>query len=112
MNFLINLLISSLAVFASARVIPGVVIDNFTTSVIVAIILGVVNAIIKPILIILTLPINIMTLGLFTLVINAVVVLIVDALVPGFSVSSFVSALLFSIVLSVVSLVLFTIAGE
>lgn len=112
MNFLINLLISSLAVFASAQVIPGVVIDNFTTSVVVAIILGVVNAIIKPILIIMTLPINIMTLGLFTLVINALMVLIVDSLVRGFSVSGFWTAMLFSVVLSIVSLVLFALAGE
>lgn len=111
MQFLINLLISSFAVFASARIIPGVVIENFTSSIVVAIILGVVNAVIKPILIILTLPINILTLGLFSLVINALMVLLVDALVPGFAVDGFLTAILFSIVLSVISTVLFAIAG-
>jgi putative membrane protein len=81
-------------------------IDSFGTSLVVAIILGVVNAIIKPILVILTLPINVMTLGLFSLVINAIVVLIVDAIVPGFAVGGFWSAVLFSIVLSVVGMIL------
>lgn len=112
MNFLINLLISSVAVFASAKIIPGVVIDSFMTSVIVAVILGIVNAIIKPLLIIFTLPINIMTLGLFTFVINAMMVLLVDYLVSGFGVEGFFTALVFSMVLSIVSLVLFSIARE
>jgi putative membrane protein len=106
MQFLLNLLLSGLAVFVSGRLISGVRIDGFGTSLVVAIILGVVNAIIKPILVILTLPINVLTLGLFSLVINAIVVLIVDALVPGFEVGGFWAAVLFSIVLSVVSMIL------
>jgi putative membrane protein len=106
MSFLLNLLLSGLAVFVSGRLISGVRIDSFGTSLVVAIILGLVNAIIKPILVILTLPINVLTLGLFSLVINAIVVLIVDALVPGFEVGGFWSAILFSIVLSVVSMIL------
>jgi putative membrane protein len=100
-----------LAVLVSARVIPGVVVNDFGTSIVVAIILGIVNAIIKPLLVILTLPINIMTLGLFTLVINAAMVLLVDSLVSGFSVDGFVSALLFSIAMTVVSSVLYAIVG-
>lgn len=110
MNFLINLLLSSFAVFVSGRLLPGVVIDGFGTSVVVAIILGVVNAIIRPLLILLTLPINILTLGLFSLVINAVMILLVDAVVSGFSVDGFLTALLFSIVLSVISTILFALA--
>jgi putative membrane protein len=106
MSFLLNLLLSGLAVFVSGRLISGVRIDSFGTSLVVAIILGLVNAIIKPILVILTLPINVLTLGLFSLVINAIVVLIVDALVPGFEVGGFWAAVLFSIVLSVVSMIL------
>lgn len=109
MQFLLNLLLSGLAVFVSGRIIPGVVIDTFVTSIVVAVILGIVNAIIKPVLIVLTLPINIVTLGLFSLVINAVMILLVDALVPGFSVDGFWTALIFSLVLSVVSTVLLMI---
>lgn len=112
MNFIINLLISSLAIFATAQITPGVIIDTFATSIVVAIVFGVVNAVIKPLLIIFTLPINIMTLGLFTFVINALVVLLVDYLVPGFRVDGFFIALVFSIVLSIVNMVLFSIAGE
>jgi putative membrane protein len=111
MNFLINLLLSGLAVFVSGRLIPGVMVDSFGTSIVVAIILSIVNAIIKPILVILTLPINIVTLGLFSVVINAVMILLVDAMVSGFSVEGFLTALLFSIVLSVVSTVIYAIVG-
>ena len=87
----------------SAYLIPGVSVDNWVTVLLVAIFLGIVNTILKPILVILTLPITLLTLGLFTLVINAVLVLLVSALVPGFHVEGFIAALLFSIVLSVVS---------
>ena len=104
MNFLLNLLLSGLAVFVSGRMIPGVVVEGYGTSIVVAIILAIVNAIIKQILLILTLPINIMTLGLFSLVINAIVILIVDAMVSGFSVDGFWTALIFSIVLSLVNM--------
>lgn len=91
------------SVAISAYLIPGVTVDNWVTVLLVAIFLGVVNTILKPILVILTLPINLLTLGLFTLVINAVLVLLVSAVVPGFHVDGFIAALLFSIVLSVVS---------
>ncbi len=103
MQILINLLVSALAVFASAYILPGVKVDSFVTAIVVAIVLGVVNAILKPILLLLTLPINMLSLGLFTFVINAVLVLLVSNVVPGFGVSSFLLALLFSIVLSVVN---------
>ncbi len=108
MNILFSLIINGLAVFVTSRIIPGVVLDDFITAVVVSVILAVVNTFIKPILILLTLPVNILTLGLFTLVINAVVVLIVDSLVPGFEVNGFWAALFFSIVLSLVSAVLHT----
>ncbi len=109
MQFLINLLISSFAVFVSARIIPGVTIDNFSTSVVVAIVIGIVNAIIKPILLVLTLPINVVTLGIFTFVVNAAMILLVDNLVGGFSVDGFFTALIFSIVLSLITTFLFSI---
>jgi len=102
MPVLITLLINSLAVFISAYILPGVHVDNFFTALVVAVILGVVNAFIKPILVVLTLPVTVLTFGLFLLVINAVTILIVDALVPGFTVKGFWWAFIFAIVLSLV----------
>ena len=90
------------AVMISAYVIPNVYVDGFLVAVVVAVILSVVNFIIKPIVTILTLPINILTLGLFTFVINAGMVLLVSKIVPGFYVTGLLSAVLFSIVLSVI----------
>lgn len=87
----------------SAYVIPNVYIDGFLVAVVVAVILSVVNFIIKPIVTLLTLPINILTLGLFTFVINAGMVLLVSSIVPGFVVVGLWSAVLFSIVLSIVN---------
>lgn len=106
MAILINIIISALAVFASAYILPGVHVDTFLTAIIVAIILGVVNMILKPILVILTLPITIVTLGLFYFVINALMILLVANLVPGFTVDGFWWALIYSLVLSIVSSVL------
>lgn len=106
MGLLIQILVSALAVFASAYILPGVHVDTFLTAIIVAIILGVVNMILKPILVVLTLPITIITLGLFYFVINALMILLVANLVPGFTVDGFWWALLYSLVLSVVSSIL------
>jgi len=103
MSLLINLLLSTIAVMATAYVLPGVNVDSFWTALVVAIALGIVNAILKPILIILTLPITILTLGLFTLVINALLVLLVTAFVPGFQVNGLLWAIIFGLVLSIVS---------
>lgn len=91
---------SALVIFLLASFLPGIRVANFLTALTVALVMGLVNAVIKPILIILTLPVNILTLGLFTLIINAILVLLVAAIVPGFQVTSFWSALIFSVVLS------------
>lgn len=106
MNILINILINALAVFITSYILPGVHLNNFGTAVLVALLLSIANAVIRPILIILTLPVTILTLGLFTFVINALMILLVDAFVDGFSVDGFLWALLFSLILSVVSSVL------
>lgn len=106
-----NLLINGLAVFVTGRILPGVTLDDFLTAIVVSVVLGVINTFIKPLLVLFTLPVNILSLGLFTFVINAVVVLIVDALVPGFKVDGFWMALLFSLVLSLVSAVLHSITS-
>ena len=94
---------NGLAVFLTAYLLPGVKVDGIFTAIIVAIVLGIVNFIVKPILHLLTLPITILTLGLFSFVINALMILLVDYLVPGFHVDNFWAALLFSLVLSLVS---------
>lgn len=106
MRILANWLLSALAIFIAAEIIPGFTVDNFTTALIVALILGIVNAIIKPILIILTLPINILSLGLFTFVINALMILLVDYLVSGFTVEGFIPALIAAFILWIVSIII------
>jgi len=90
------------AVIVSAYVLPGVTLNGFWAAILAALVLGVINVFIKPLLIILTLPINILTLGLFTLVINALVIMMASGITPGFKVNGFWNALLFSIVLSIV----------
>ncbi len=106
MFFLIRWLIHALAVVIAAYLLPGVSVSGFLAALLTALVLGLINAVLKPILILLTLPINILTLGLFTLVINAVLILLTSAIVPGFEVRSFWWALLFSLVLSLVNFVL------
>ena len=100
MNLLFRILLTAIVVLVLANFLPGVQVVNFTTAIIVAAVLAFLNAILKPILIILTLPITILTLGLFLLVINALIILLADKLIDGFGVSSFWTALLFSILLS------------
>ncbi len=102
MGVIVNLFISTAAVLIASYIIPGIQVADLYTAIVVAVVMGILNTVIKPILIFLTLPITIITLGLFTLVINAALVLLVDRLVPGFAVSGFLTALLFSLVLSIV----------
>lgn len=111
MNIIIRILINALVAFGLAYFLNGVHIDNFLTAVWVAVVLGVLNALVKPILIILTLPITVVTLGLFLLVINAGIILLGDGLIDGFRVDGFWPALLFSLLLSVVSSILYS-AGK
>lgn len=102
-EILISWIVTALAILASAYLLPGVHVTSFVTALVVAVVLGIINAFIKPILLILTLPITILTLGLFAFVINAVVILLAANLVPGFTVDGFWWALIFSIVLSVIN---------
>ena len=106
MNILISWLINALVILSAAYILPGVHVASFMAALVAALFLGIINAIIKPVLVILTLPINILTLGLFTLVINAVLILLVAKIVPGFRVDGFWWALLFGIILSVANSVL------
>ncbi len=100
MNFLIKILISTINVFILASILPGIKIDVFFTAIIVAFVLAILDAIVKPILVILTLPATILSLGLFLFVINACIILLDAHFVHGFSVDGFWSAMLFSILLS------------
>jgi len=102
-GILISWLVSALAILITAYILPGVRIENFFTALATAVVLGIINSILKPILLILTLPINILTLGLLTFVINALLVLLAAQIVPGFKVDGFWWALAFSIILSIVN---------
>jgi putative membrane protein len=90
----------------------GVDVDSFTTSLIVAIVLGLLNLIVKPVLILFTIPVTILTLGLFLLVINAIIILLCDNLVDGFSVNSFWTALFFSVVLTISESIVFKLTDN
>ncbi len=109
-NFLARILVSGLAVLITAYLLPGVDVDGMLGAVIVAAVLALLDAVVKPILVILTLPVTFLTLGLFLLVINAGVILLASKIVPGFTVDGFWRALLFSIILSVINSILAGIA--
>src|SRR5258706_4593760 len=98
---LIKFLLTGLAVLLTSYLLPGVHVENYGYALLVALVLSIANVIVKPILIIFTIPLTVLTLGLFLLVINAIIILIVDFVVPGFSVDGFWWALAFSLILSV-----------
>lgn len=106
MKILIKWLCLAVSILAAAYFIPGVTVNGVYAALILAFVLGLINLIIKPILIIVTLPVNILTFGLFTFVINALLILLASSIVKGFNVSGFLAALLFSIVLSVINYLL------
>lgn len=106
MNFILKLLISSVAVLIVSYFLPGVTVVSFTSALIVALVLSLLNVTLKPLLIILTIPVTILTLGLFLLVINAIVVLVADYFIDGFSVSGIFWAIIFSLLLSILTSIL------
>jgi len=102
MGLLIRWLIYAVAIMILTYIVPGISVKNFYSALIAALVLGLVNAVIRPLLILLTLPVNILTLGLFTLVINALMLWFVASIVKGFDVKNFVAAFLGALVLLVV----------
>ncbi len=104
MGMLINWLVNALVIIVVAYILPGVHIENFLTALVVALVLGVLNLLVKPLLIVLTLPITLITFGLFLLVINALLILLTDLIVPGFQVDGFWWAVLFSFLVSLINL--------
>ena len=105
MLLILKWLLMAASVMIAAYLIPGVTINSFFSALFVALFLGIINILIKPALILITLPINILTLGLFTFVINAILVLLTSSVIKGFEVGGFWTAMLFSIVLSIVNYV-------
>lgn len=103
MGILIRLILMALATFATAYILPGAKVESFITAIILAIVLGLLNVIVKPVLSILSLPVTILTFGLFTLVINGLIILLASKIVPGFYIAGFWWAVLFSIVLTLIS---------
>lgn len=103
MQILISLALTTLAVTVAAYITPGAEVDSLLTALIVAVVLGFMNAVVKPILLLLTLPINILTLGLFTIVINLLLLVGAEMLVPGFALGGFLSVIIFAVVLSLLN---------
>lgn len=108
MNLILRVLLSAVAVFVLSQILPGVEVATYLTAVIVAVVLSLLNFIVKPILVILTLPITILTLGLFLLIVNASIILLADYFVDGFSVNNIWWALIFSLLLSIFQSILFS----
>ncbi|MEJ2112238.1 MAG: phage holin family protein [Flavobacteriaceae bacterium] len=112
MKLIIRLLLNALAVVILSKILTGVHVDSYVTAIVVAVVLALLNLVVKPILVIFTLPATILTLGLFLFVINALIILLADKLVDGFSVANFWIALLFSILLTILESILHTLLKE
>ncbi|HCC04820.1 TPA: hypothetical protein DEP58_00760 [Patescibacteria group bacterium] len=102
-KILIRFLAIVLGLFVAAEIVPGITLGGIEDALVFAILLALINLLVRPVLIVFTLPITILTLGLFIFILNAILFLFVDVLVSGIEIDSFVSALLGSIVVSIVS---------
>ncbi|MFK7952773.1 MAG: phage holin family protein [Ekhidna sp.] len=112
MNILVKILLSSIGVVVASYLLPGVEVDQFTTAIIIALLISLLNVTVKPLLIILTIPLTVFTLGLFLLVINAIIILIASSVVSGFVVDNFWWALFFSLLLSLINSLLTDISKD
>jgi putative membrane protein len=112
MRFIVHLLVIALALWVTAYILPGVEFSSWQALAISAIVLGLLNALVRPILVLLTLPITVLTLGLFYLIVNGFTFLLASKLVPGFEVTSFWWAVLGALVVSVVSWFVGSFAGS
>ena len=106
-DILLNLIVNTLSIFAVSYILSGVHVDSFITAIIVAVVLSVFNVTLKPFLILVTIPITLVTMGLFLLVINVLVIYAADWLIDGFTIDGFWWAVLFSLLVSLVNSVLF-----
>jgi len=112
MKLIFNWIISAVAILIAAYVLPGVHVNGVITALVLAIILGAINIFIRPILVVLTLPLTFFTFGLFLFVLNALLIMLAAAIVPGFAVNNFWWALLFAIVLALITSVLHLLGRE
>ena len=112
MKWIAKLLLTALAVLILAKLLNGIEVDGYVSAIIVAVVLGILRLIVKPILVILTLPVTILTLGLFLLFINAIIILLADYFIGGFEVRNIWWALLFSLLLSFFQSVLHSLVKE
>ncbi len=106
LNKIIKFIVNGFAVYATAYLLSGVTVSGFKVALIVALVLAALNILIKPILLILSLPVTILTLGLFTFIIDALMVILATKIVPGFNVDSFLTAVVFSVVMTILSYIL------
>lgn len=106
MNLAVNWLISAFAIMLTGYLLPGVTISGFRAALLAALVFGLINAFIRPILSLLTLPLTILTLGLFSLALNGLLVMLVTKIVPGFQVQGFLWGVAFSLLLSLINPVL------
>ncbi len=106
-DILLNLIVNTLSIFAVSYILPGVHVDSFLTAIIVAVVLSVFNVTLKPLLIIITIPITLLTFGLFLLVVNVLVLYAAAALIDGFTIDGFWWAVLFSVLVSLVNSIMF-----
>ncbi|RSK39824.1 phage holin family protein [Mangrovimonas spongiae] len=112
MKLILKLLLNALAVVLLSKLLSGVSVDSYLTATIVALVLAILNLFVKPILVLLTLPVTVVTFGIFLLFINAFIILIADKLIEGFSVSSVWIAILFSILLSILQSILHSLLKD
>lgn len=112
MKLIIKLLLTALAVVILSKILPGVTVEGYGSAIIVAIVIALLRLIVKPILVLLTLPITIITFGLFLLIINAFIIMMADYFVGGFAVATIWWALLFSLLLSLFQSLLFSLIKE
>ena len=112
MKTFLKILLTALAVVILANILPGVTVTSYITAIIVAAVIALLNMFVRPLLVFFTLPATIVTLGLFLFVINAIIILLADKLVDGFTVSGFFTAFFFSILLSIFRAVLFSLLKE
>ncbi|MCD8432861.1 phage holin family protein [Tenacibaculum finnmarkense] len=112
MKTFLKILLTAVAVILLAEFLPGVVVTNYTTAIIVAVVIALLNMFVRPILVVFTLPATLLTLGLFLFVINAIIILLAGNLIAGFAVNGFFTALLFSVLLSVFRSFLFSFLKE
>jgi putative membrane protein len=110
-RFVLHWLVISLSLWVASRVFSGIHFADASSLIISALVLGFINAIVRPVLVLLTLPLTVVTLGVFLLVINAVMLLLVSALVSGFTISSFGTAFLASIFISITSYLIGAVLG-